>query len=121
MGGGPAIGGARPVLGTGASGRWPAPGRVPGGMGASPVLWPVFPVPLPGGEIAGVLVPGLEPLLSSPGASPTGGAAPAPPSGPALSLVPEPQSWTLLILGFGWVGMTLRRLRAGKRPAAASG
>jgi hypothetical protein len=120
---GGAVGGAwAPALAAGASGRWPAPGAVPGGMGGPPVLWPAVPTPFSGGQIAGVLVPGLEPVPSPAGASPTGGASPAPPSGPASSLVPEPQSWMMLIAGFGWVGLTLRRrLRAGKRPAAASG
>ncbi|WP_404711930.1 PEPxxWA-CTERM sorting domain-containing protein [Sphingomonas sp. MMS24-J13] len=52
------------------------------------------------------------PTLTPPGTPNTGpGGGPNPPPPPPPPAVPEPSSWALMILGFGAIGMSLRRRR----------
>jgi hypothetical protein len=65
------------------------------------VIIPLDPLPIPGTPPAPIL-PGED---TGPGEAPT-------PVGSGVVAIPEPGSWMLLISGFGFVGLALRRRRA---------
>lgn len=114
-------------------------GTLPGGLilpgtAAAPVPGAVAPVP--GGGVGFVPVPGGGGVIIGPGGGGTPGATtptptptptvtppvvvPTPmptPTTPPVAAIPEPSTWLMLIVGFGFVGRTLRRRRHVRRPA----
>ena len=101
---------ALPTLASAAPSRPFFPGFV---APISPVIGGIFIPGNPGapGE------PGIPPIQPGPGITPT----PTPP--PVESAVPEPAGWAAMVLGFGVIGYSLRRVKkptAEPAPAAAA-
>jgi len=105
----PAIPPAAPIysLMTGPPTAIPPIGAIPvSGGGAPPIIG--SPGGGGGGGGGGVIVP---PVTTTPG-------TPTPPT--QTSAVPEPGTWALMLLGFGFVGLTVRRDRRRAAVAAAA-
>lgn len=89
--------------------------RVPGG-GGSPAVGSPGGVGLPGGGgSGGGLLPGSgTPSIGGPGVGTPGGGGSAMPG--ATGAAPEPATWLMMILGFGVIGVLMRRSRRLGRP-----
>lgn len=86
---------------------------------AAPLLPPLVPgLPVPAGSPgpAGGAVPGAIPGPAAVSPPVPGAAQPLPEAVPAAALVPEPETWVVLVAGFGLVGAGLRARRARRDP-----
>ena len=89
-------------------------GFVPGPGGGGVIVGPGGGGPGGGGAITPTPTPTPTPTVTPPAVVPS----PTPtPTTPPVAAIPEPATWLMLIVGFGFVGRTLRRRRHVRSPA----